>query len=68
VTGKEVRERYEKFEKWLQVYHTLNSTGVFDGPFTDRLEISMRVQGNVKSTEKEGDSTVKEGAAQGETK
>jgi L-gulono-1,4-lactone dehydrogenase len=41
VTGEEARQRYEEYPKWLGVYHTLNSTGVFDSPFTDRLGISM---------------------------
>jgi hypothetical protein len=42
VDGKQVQERYPLFSKWLEVYKTLNSTGIFDSPFTERLEISTK--------------------------
>jgi L-gulono-1,4-lactone dehydrogenase len=42
VNGDEVRERYPRFPEWLEVYEKLNSTGMFDSPFTERLGISTK--------------------------
>lgn len=40
VTRAQVEKTYPKFNEWLTVYRTLNSSGMFNGPFTDRLGIS----------------------------
>jgi hypothetical protein len=42
VKGEEVQRVFPKYGKWLSVYHKLNSTGIFDSAFTERLGISMR--------------------------
>lgn len=33
---------YPEFPKWLEVYSELNTSGMFNSPFTDRLGISQR--------------------------
>ncbi|GAB1319298.1 D-arabinono-1,4-lactone oxidase [Madurella fahalii] len=41
VSGEDVRAWYPDFEKWVEVYRGLNTTGMFNNRFTDRLGISM---------------------------
>jgi L-gulono-1,4-lactone dehydrogenase len=50
VTGKQVQMRYEKYSKWLAVYEQLNSTGMFNSAFTDRLGISVHPGNNAVLT------------------
>ncbi|KAL6915410.1 hypothetical protein FSST1_006905 [Fusarium sambucinum] len=41
----DVAEMYpETYEKWLAVYRNLNSTGIWNSPFTERLGISMPME------------------------
>ncbi|KAF8855785.1 FAD-binding domain-containing protein, partial [Acephala macrosclerotiorum] len=40
VTGTQAQRRYAKYYNWLAVYRQLNSTGIFNSVFTDRLGIS----------------------------
>lgn len=40
VTAKDVRAWYPEFERWEAVYKQLNSTGMFNNKFTDRMGIS----------------------------
>jgi hypothetical protein len=40
ITRAQVEGTYPKFSQWLTVYRTLNSSGMFNSPFTDRLGIS----------------------------
>jgi xylitol oxidase len=35
-----MRSMYPRYDDWMQVYGTLNASGVFDGPFTKRVGIS----------------------------
>ncbi|KAL4728305.1 hypothetical protein ACLX1H_005048 [Fusarium chlamydosporum] len=45
VTKGDTAEMYpETYEKWLAVYQKLNSTGIWNSPFTERLGISMHAQ------------------------
>ncbi|KAF2257504.1 FAD-binding domain-containing protein [Lojkania enalia] len=46
VTGRQVQMRYGKYSKWLAVYRQLNSTGMFNSVFTDRLGISVDPNSN----------------------
>jgi D-arabinono-1,4-lactone oxidase len=39
LTAERVRQLYPRWEDWLAVERELNSTGVFDSPFTRRLDI-----------------------------
>jgi hypothetical protein len=41
VTKDDIREWYPNFERWNKVYRELNSTGMFNNKFTDRMGISM---------------------------
>lgn len=41
VTGEDVRAWYPDFERWVEVYKELNTTGMFNNRFTDRLGISV---------------------------
>ncbi|KAK6362766.1 hypothetical protein TWF730_000221 [Orbilia blumenaviensis] len=41
----EVLKVYPEFSKWLEVYAELNPVGLFNSPFTDRLEISATTKG-----------------------
>ncbi|KAK4109112.1 FAD-binding domain-containing protein [Canariomyces notabilis] len=41
VTKEDVRAWYPDFDRWLEVYKGLNTTGMFNNRFTDRLGISM---------------------------
>ena len=41
VTKDEVPDMFPQYEKWLSVYRQLNSSGIFNSPFTDRLGISV---------------------------
>lgn len=41
LTRAQVEKTYPKFNEWLTVYRTLNSSGMFNSPFTDRLGISV---------------------------
>lgn len=41
VTGKDVPDMFPMYDRWVAVYRQLNSTGIFDSPFTERLGISM---------------------------
>jgi len=41
VTRDDIREWYPGFERWNKVYQELNSTGMFNNKFTDRMGISM---------------------------
>jgi len=41
VTRDDVRAWYPDFERWHTVYKTLNSTGMFNNKFTDRIGISI---------------------------
>ena len=40
VTAEEVPGMFPQYNKWLDVYRQLNSTGMFNNRFTDRLKIS----------------------------
>jgi hypothetical protein len=40
VDGKEVSAMYAKYPQWLTVYRQLNTTGMFNNRFTDRIGIS----------------------------
>jgi hypothetical protein len=44
VTEQQVSARYEEYPKWLKVYQTLNSKGIFNNRFTDRIGISIGAQ------------------------
>jgi hypothetical protein len=41
VTKEDIRAWYPKFESWNNIYRQLNSTGMFNNKFTDRMGISM---------------------------
>ena len=41
VTRNDIREWYPNFERWNKVYRELNSTGMFNNKFTDRMGISI---------------------------
>ncbi|PKS08088.1 hypothetical protein jhhlp_005363 [Lomentospora prolificans] len=41
VTGEDVKAWYPHFDRWQAVYTQLNSTGMFNNKFTDRIGISM---------------------------
>ena len=41
VTAEDARAWYPDFERWVAVYRTLNSTGMFNNQFTNRLRISI---------------------------
>ncbi|KAK3171351.1 hypothetical protein OEA41_003435 [Lepraria neglecta] len=41
VTGDEVHDMFPKYDQWLSVYKQLNSSGMFNSVFTDRLGISV---------------------------
>ncbi|KXX75490.1 L-gulono-1,4-lactone dehydrogenase [Madurella mycetomatis] len=41
VSGEDVRAWYPDFERWVEVYKELNTTGMFNNRFTDRLGISV---------------------------
>lgn len=41
VSASEMHDMFPKFDRWLSVYRQLNSSGIFDNAFTERLNISM---------------------------
>ena len=41
VTKDDIREWYPNFERWNKVYQELNSIGMFNNKFTDRMGISI---------------------------
>ena len=41
VTGDKVHDMFPKYGQWLSVYKQLNSSGMFNTVFTDRLGISV---------------------------
>lgn len=41
ITKDNIREWYPNFERWNKVYQELNSLGMFNNKFTDRMEISI---------------------------
>jgi hypothetical protein len=41
VTKDDIREWYPDFERWNKVYRELNSSGMFNNKFTDRMGISI---------------------------
>lgn len=41
VSAGEMHDMFSKFDRWLSVYRQLNSSGIFDNAFTNRLDISM---------------------------
>jgi hypothetical protein len=41
ITKDDIREWYPNFERWNKVYRELNSTGMFNNKFTDRMGISI---------------------------
>jgi hypothetical protein len=43
VTSQDIRAWYPNFERWSNVYRQLNSTGMFNNKFTDRMGISIPV-------------------------
>jgi len=49
VEGKEVSEMYPKYPQWLAVYQQLNTTGMFNNRFTDRIGISKKQSGWIRS-------------------
>ena len=42
VQGDEVHDMFPKYDRWLSVYKQLNSSGLFNSVFTDRLGISIK--------------------------
>ena len=41
VTGDEVHDMFPQYDRWLSVYRQLNTSGMFNSVFTDRLGISV---------------------------
>ncbi|EPS42825.1 hypothetical protein H072_3180 [Dactylellina haptotyla CBS 200.50] len=41
ISKESIKELYPKYSEWFKVYSELNTMGIFDSPFTDRLEISV---------------------------
>lgn len=41
VSASEMHDMFPKFDQWLSVYRQMNSSGIFDNAFTERLNISM---------------------------
>ncbi len=40
-TKRPMHEMYPKWNSWIEIYKRFNSTGIFNGPLTDRLGISI---------------------------
>jgi L-gulono-1,4-lactone dehydrogenase len=41
LNGPQVEKMYPRYNRWLNIYRQLNTTGVFNSPFTDRLGITV---------------------------
>jgi len=43
LNGPQVEKMYPRYNRWLNIYRQMNTTGVFNSPFTDRLGITVNV-------------------------